>query len=363
MLSVAHLIRGLPDNFEQLSFDSGAITRLRGIKTPADLMMILLFHLYSGCSLLEISEIGRISKLGNLSDVAVMKRLAGCKNWFLSINETLSGEALINYTKPDWLLDYDVTGVDASVVKEKGATGRLYRLHYALNIFNMSCAGHLITTQEVGESLCNFSFTKNQLVLGDRAYSNIRGIEHIKDAGAKYILRLKRSSFTLRDEYGEKIELLDVFKARNLSPGETADLTLFATNSKGKVVPVRVCATKKDNAAIEKTKKRLKRKESTEQNKMSEQTKDFNEYIVVITNLESNIHAKDILELYRYRWQIETYFKRLKSILDFGSVPKKREDTALAWLNGKIMIALLIEKIIKEASFFPNEQEAKKYLA
>ncbi|MBR2700352.1 MAG: hypothetical protein IKE76_17365, partial [Clostridia bacterium] len=27
--------------------------------------------------------------------------------------------------------------------------------------------------------------------------------------------------------------------------------------------------------------------------------------------------------LYRYRWQVELYFKRLKSILNYGELPKK----------------------------------------
>lgn len=107
MQSIANLIKNLSDNFEQMAFESGAIKRLRGFDRPADLMILLLFHLHSGCSLLEISQVAYLSKIAKLSDVAFMKRLSKCSLWFCSINEALKKNAMVNFTKPEWLLDYD----------------------------------------------------------------------------------------------------------------------------------------------------------------------------------------------------------------------------------------------------------------
>jgi transposase len=56
-----------------------------------------------------------------------------------------------------------------------------------------------------------------------------------------------------------------------------------------------------------------------------------NEYVVVITSLPENINAEQILGTYRYRWQIEFYFKRLKSLLELGEVSKKRAECMEAW--------------------------------
>ena len=78
--------------------------------------------------------------------------------------------------------------------------------------------------------------------------------------------------------------------------------------------------------------------------------------IVVVTSLNKNITSEEVLELYRYRWQVELYFKRLKSILDYGELPKKKEESIFAWLNCKLMIALLIEKVISRVSFFPKSK-------
>ncbi|MDR3356114.1 MAG: transposase [Spirochaetaceae bacterium] len=78
-------------------------------------------------------------------------------------------------------------------------------------------------------------------------------------------------------------------------------------------IPVRICVKRKDKEGCEESRKRL----------------------------------------YRRRRQVEIHFKRLKSIPDFRDLPKKNPAASEAWLNGKIMAALLIEAFIAKASFSP----------
>ena len=61
--------------------------------------------------------------------------------------------------------------------------------------------------------------------------------------------------------------------------------------------------------------------------------------------------------------QVEIYFKRLKTIMDFGELPKRRPGSVMAWLNGKMMVALLIEKIMSQANFSPTDESKAEYLA
>lgn len=353
--SIARLMSELPKDYEAECMRQGAIVRKRGVYSPADLMMLAMFHLHNGCSLLEISEVARITKLGSMSDVAFMKRFEKCGNWFRAINEVLASECIIDYKKPAWLNGKTVIAVDASDVTEKGRSGRIYRLHFALDIFKMTSVEHKITTNKVGESICNFTLQPGQLVIADRVYANIKGIDYCNKCRSEYIFRLRKNSFTVRNEENEKIDLAAIFA--KLNAGECADLSAFATNLDGDKRPVRICAKRKTPEAIEQTKKKLRRKESKNQSVISDETKTFNEYIVVVTNLNSLVSAEEILETYRLRWQVEIYFKRLKSILNFGELPKRRPDSVIAWLNGKMMIALLIEIVIAKAAFSPKEYE------
>jgi len=354
MENIARLMAELPKDYEEDCFKEGAITRRRGVSNPADLMMLAMFHLQNGCTLLEISEVARITKLGEMSDVAFMKRFEKCGDWFRTINEKIATHELINYQKPNWMEKKTVVAVDASDVTEKGRSGRTYRLHFALDIFKMGSVEHSITDVKVGESLVNFNVKPKYLVIGDRAYSTIRGIQHCQKNGAEYILRMRKNSFTVRNCQGELVDLLETMKSSGSE--DCLDIRAFATNLNGDKVPIRICAKKKDPEAILQTQKKMKRKESKRQFKISDEAKVFNEYIVVVTNLNDSIPAEDILATYRLRWQVEIYFKRLKTILDFGEMPKRRPDSVIAWLNGKLMIALLIEILLSKTAFFPQEK-------
>jgi hypothetical protein len=348
MYSVGRIIKELPENYEEKC----AVRRWRGVKTPADLMMLNMIHLLNGASLLETSIIARMAKLGEMSDVAYMNRLAQCKDWFITISQTLLRESMEEYRQPEWLEGRTVVAADASDVVEKGRSRRTYRLHYMLDVFKMSGLKCKITGQSTGETLTNFELEPNMLVIADRIYSTVGGMAHCMEAGADFLLRMRKNSFKACDENGNKLDILKLLK--EATDERCVDFNAFAINKEGKSVPVRICAKRKTQEQIEKTMKQLKYRER--KTGVTNEAKIFNEYIVVVTSLKESITAEQLLELYRLRWQVEIYFKRLKSILDFGELPKKKPENSLAWLNGKLMIALLIERVIAK-SFSPDEKQ------
>ncbi len=90
-----------------------------------------------------------------------------------------------------------------------------------------------------------------------------------------------------------------------------------------------------------------------DQEKVSELSLELAEYFILWTSLKK-LRAAEVLELYRLRWQIELVFKRMKSILGVGHLPKKDPLSAQAWLEGKLFVGLLIERMADAAaSFFP----------
>jgi len=361
MISVARLLKEMPNGYEEACFKEKAIQRKRGIVLPGDLMMLCLFHLLNGCSLVEISEVARLVKLGDVSDVAFMKRFEGCNNWFKWIISELVTGGTIQYQKPDWLKEYRVFAVDASDVTEKGRSGRTYRLHFALDIFNLESAQYNITAQDVGETLKNFVVGERDLFLADRIYGSISGMEHCMNNGGSFILRLRKNCFKMYDDKNQVVDLLK--HLRPLECGATLDLKVYAKGSGGRRFALRVCVRKKTEESIAEAQKKLKRKESKRQMTIPDDTKEFNEYIVLATNLPDTITDDQVLELYRLRWQVEIHFKRLKSILDFGELPKRRSESVMAWLNGKMMVALLIERIIERGDFSPTGERCEKLMA
>ena len=361
MISIIEAMRELPEGYEKACYSEKAIQRERGISNPNDLMMLAMFHLINGTSLMEISTVASLTKLGKMSDVAFMKRFENCNDWFKWINERLIWDGIAKYTIPEWLEKYRVLVNDASDVAEKGRSGRIYRLHYALDLFKMQTAQEVITDQKMGESLTNFTFKKGDLVIGDRIYSTFTGIRHCMESEADFILRLRKNSFNLYDENGSAINLLE--KLQGIEEDKILNLSVYVKIDGKELTELRICAKRKPSASSERTKKTLRRRETRHQVEISDEAKEFNNYIVIVTALSSEITAEEILELYRMRWQVEIYFKRLKSIMDFGELPKRRPASSMAWLNGKIMVAMLIEKFVNKPIFPQSGQPREEHLA
>ena len=361
MVSIARLMKELPESYEQKCYETKAIQRKRGISGADNLMMLALFHLVNGCSLAEVSAIAKLSKLGELSDVAFMNRMANCNAWFESILDEISPSGQGGYAVPQWLEGYRPLAFDASDVSEKGRSGRIYRLHYALELFKMKTHQYAITDNKTGETLRNFTLRENDLVIADRAYGTLRGIKHCLAAKANFILRLRTNCFSVYDKDGKKIDLLEAVKA--IKEGKSLDLRALANGDEGTLIPLRICAMRKPPEAVERTKKQLTNKSKQTQVVKTDEAKLFNEYIVLATVLPEHITSEQVLQAYRLRWQVEIYFRRLKSILDFGELPKRKPQSVFAWLNGKLMVALLIEKIISGSNFPPEGVCAQERLA
>ena len=99
--------------------------------------------------------------------------------------------------------------------------------------------------------------------------------------------------------------------------------------------------------------KRLRLAEPWLRHLSAQMAQSMAEYVLILTTLpKSGYPTKDILEIYRCRWQVELAFKRLKGLLEIGSVPKTDPDSSRAWMQGKVLAALLIDKILRQGRFF-----------
>jgi IS4 transposase len=118
----------------------------------------------------------------------------------------------------------------------------------------------------------------------------------------------------------------------------------------GRAWDVWLHAVRKSIAAAEQAKEELRKERGAA---LQPQTLELAEYVVVLTSLNSkDVSATQVLALYRGRWQIELVFKRLKSLLGVGDLAKYDPDSAKAWLQAKLLTALLLERLEREAFFF-----------
>ena len=112
------------------------------------------------------------------------------------------------------------------------------------------------------------------------------------------------------------------------------------------------CGPRQSQQEAEKSIKKALKEAKKKQKKINQDTLELHKYIILATSFDQSISTRLILELYRFRWQIEISFKRLKSIIGLGHLPKIDKDSCSAWLHGKIFVALLAQVIVDEGRHF-----------
>ncbi len=143
---------------------------------------------------------------------------------------------------------------------------------------------------------------------------------------------------------------------RTLSADRVGDWAVAVREDKNGLPAIagRVCALKKSKAGAERSRAKAARASRQGGHQVQPETLEAAEYIFVFTTLGAEVPASAILEMYRGRWQVELTFKRLKSLLALGHLKKVDPQGAKAWLQGKLLVAVLIETLIALADrFFP----------
>ncbi len=115
-------------------------------------------------------------------------------------------------------------------------------------------------------------------------------------------------------------------------------------------VSARLCVVRKSQTAIALAQKKLRRYASKHGTQLQPETLVYAQYVMVLTTFPApEFSLQQVLDHYRFRWQIELVFKRFKQIAQLGHLPKYDQDSAKAWLYGKLFVALLTEKLIQHA--------------
>lgn len=338
----------LPPHWESRALELGAVRRLRGFDSVGSLLRVLLIHLADGCSLRETVVRASAGGLADVSDVALLKRLRGCAAWFQWMTQEMAAEMALSPAIDTLLPGRRVRLVDGSSVCEPGATGSTWRLHYALDLRTLSCDEVHVTEASIGESLTRFAINRGDVIMADRGFANRRGLRHVVKHNADAVLRANLVSLPLRGQDEKPLELVPLLRV--LAIGQAADWPACVHDTLG-VMPVRVCAYRKTVAQTMAAQKALQQEARKKKRNLRAETLEGAGYVIVVTTLKEP-SAAAIMEFYRRRWQIELAFKRLKSLLQLGHLKKIDPNGAQAWLQGKLLVACLIEKLILTAERF-----------
>ena len=335
----------LPADWEVSARQCGALRRCRNVDSAETLLRLILLHVAGGLSLRQTVVRAEAFGWTSLSDVALLKRLRASANWLEYLCSALWGAM-------KWPPGLEVRGrawriVDATTIQEPAATGISWRVHYAVRLPTLVCDFIAVTGVRGGETLCRLPLRTGDVILADRGYSHRAGVAWVLSQGGHVIVRHQGANFPLLSRAGHAFELLKELRALSgHQPGSWA----VAFEEAGHRWGVWLHAVRKSTAAAERAKEELRRERAET---LQPETLEWAEYVVVLTSLKpKELSGLQALGLYRGRWQIELVFKTLKGLLGIGDLAKYDPDSARAWMQAKLLTALLIERLEREARFF-----------
>jgi hypothetical protein len=339
----------LPKDWRELARSTGALRRARSIASADCLLRLILMHTATGLSLRQTVVRARTQSLADISDVALLKRLRASEEWLRSLTSQmteLSGAGIIGRLSER----RRIRVVDATTVEEQGGAGTDWRVHYTLSLPDLGCDFFELTDAHGGETYRRIPVQPGDLLLADRGYSNAPGVSAVVAAGGDVLVRWNSFSFPLETAEGKPFEALQELGAL---PKRGAREWAVSFTHQGKRYTGRLCAIRKSAVATVRAQRKMRRQARKKQKQVNDEALRLAGFILVFTTVsQAVLSTEEVLELYRVRWQIELRFKHLKSLLGLGCLPKYDEQSCRAWIQAKLLCALLIERLMREAKFF-----------
>jgi hypothetical protein len=344
------LITGfLPPWWREAARETGALTRARGVKDADTLLRLILLHAAGGLSLRQATARAKTVGLASVSDVALLKRMRAAEPWLRSLSAGMLAHSRFTSELPALPSKWRIRVVDATTIEEPGATGTDWRVHYTLLLPSLECDFFEVTDVKGGETYKRVPVRRGDIILGDRGYSHREGVAHVVTKHGDVVVRLNTTSFPLLSR-GRPFAILPALRSlKGHSPGEwPVEFEAGKRRFKG-----RFCAVRNSKAAAEKAKRKAQKASVKKHKKTRAETLEAAEYTFLLTTLPtSDFPTWLVLELYRVRWQVELAFKRIKSLLAAGHVPKQNERSCKAWIQAKLLTVLLIEELVGAAGLF-----------
>ncbi len=295
-----------PENLTEIALRTGAVERFRKIRNGEDLLLASLLCALPGdtfeSAALTLKESSGIS----LSAPAMFLRFEKCEGF---LQEVFVHVLKHSQCHGAYLGGRRVAIVDATMLAGPGADRADQRVHVVYNPSSGLPERVEITTDKQGETLLRHEFVPGTLVLADRGYGHPAGILSVLQAGSSVLVRFEFESMRLLDSQDLKIT---PDKAKSLMDGK--ERHEFPAKLEGWERELRVIGSRTPEDKI----------------------------VWLLTDLpQESLSLNEARGIYSARWQVELFFKRLKSLLDLDEIPTRDGPSARPWMWAKLILAAL----------------------
>ncbi len=328
------------------------IQRKRVVKEERYLLTAMIRYIFCKLSFQRLSDLMAQKHGIVMSDTAWKKQFKKCAGWFLKIAKEVFSEEVSQQPNGRTILNYaKVYAVDATELPQEGKTNTNIRIHTSYSLTRNCVSETVLSDNHTAENVSCFSLEKGALYVTDRGYGRTTQFTALLDAGADFIIRITPSHVKLYTDKNCKVRVNFASLLKNSSDKCFSRCFWFRTRGK-KVYPLRITASKIPDERIEAAEKRVHSKAIKSQCKLSENTILFSHWIILASSLPTAIKGRDLLYVYQLRWQIELFFKRCKSLLEFHKLRKSSTEYLFAAASDFLAVVYLVSSLAIQISYF-----------
>ena len=317
----------LPADLEDSARRTKALVRCRNVPDASALMRMALAYAVSDLSLKDVAAWASAMDLAEISGPGLFYRLRESETWLEQVLAQVLGEQL-----PQAVGGWPVRVVDATVINGPGKKAVQWRAHVLVNPATGGFRSVELTDNSGGEKLARYPVGKGELVLGDRAYGTARGAYAVRQAEAHVVVRFNPVTLRTCDEQRSRIYLED----------REAELPAIGAVEFNIVLPIPPERTKSH-----KTWDSSKAIAWLPVRAVASRTRNGEVIWILTTLTAAELPALAVLGLYRLRWQIELFFKRIKSLLHMDTLPSREGPTAKSWMLARLIAAALAQRLVQ----------------
>ena len=331
------LLAMFPHDLTGLAKTTGAATRWRKVTTGEQLLWMCLVYAQAFMSLRVTA--GLSGAFAQLTEGAVKYRVQHAAPFLSAILTHLLNCSVktIVHARSGAALRL----IDSTTLSVPGSVGIDWRIH-ACYLPGIGFDRVDLTDGTGAESSDRAGYGRTDISMSDQGYCRSKDLHHIRACGAYSIVRAYLKNIRLTDELGEPIKIAEVLD--RAEAGHTSTVVLVPHKDspplKARLI-VRILPEKK----AEENRKKLRARASRNGLKVTEQGLRLAGFFVVLTTVPEEILSDDeVVELYRFRWQIELLFKRWKSLLNLDKVTAHEPALVRPFCLAKLIEAAVLER-------------------
>lgn len=334
----------LPADWEAQAHATGAFQRKRGVPDASAFLRLIFAYAYCGLSLRLTVFWAALQGIADLSEVALLKRLRRARPW---LGQLLAAKLAQNARLPGrWPPGLRIRLVDATSASRPGSAGTDWRIHLGFQLATLTVDQVELTSAQGGETFKRLPGQAQEITIGDRGYAQRQGIAALTAQGGWVVVRLNWNTVPLQHPDGHPFDLFAALST--LPPAEAGEWAVQTAPAEDGTPAVagRLVALRKSPAAAEAARRKVRQEARRKGKTPHARSLEAAAYLIVFTTVPPSVlTGPEILELYRFRWQIELAFKRMKSLLELEALPAKDPELCQTFLLTKLLAALVVDEL------------------